>query len=236
MPSWWFPPRPASLSTRPPAFEDRVHAGRVLAEALRPRLRDWPEPAIVLGLPRGGVPVACEVARELGLPLDVMVVRKLGLPGQEELAMGAVASGGVRVLNPEVLPWVDGRSLEAVTARELRRVEERERLFRGDLPPLDLQGRCAILVDDGLATGATMRAAVQAVRALGAARVVVAVPVGAEESLSRLRGEADAVVCPLVPLDFAAVGAWYERFDQTEDDEVRAILAEERAPRPAEEA
>lgn len=234
MSSWWSPARP--VSTRPPALKDRVHGGRVLADALRPRLRDWPEPAIVLGLPRGGVPVAAEVARELSLPLDVMVVRKLGLPGQEELAMGAVASGGVRVLNPEVLPWIDGGALEAVTARERRRVEERERLFRGGLPPLQLEGRCVILVDDGLATGATMRAAVQAVRALGAARIVVAVPVGAEDSLSRLRSEADHVVCPLVPLDFSAVGAWYERFDQTEDDEVRAILAAHRSSSRPEQA
>ena len=224
--AWWSPPSPAGrVSTRPPAYQDRAQAGRVLADVVRPHLSGWPEPALVLGLPRGGVPVAAEVARALALPLDVLVVRKLGLPGQEELAMGAVASGGVRVLNPEVVAWVDDDVLEAATARQRAEVEARERAFRGGRPPLDLRGRCALLVDDGLATGATMRAAVQAARLLGAARVVVAVPVGAADTLRRLEREADAVLCPLVPRDFMAVGMWYEQFTQVEDAQVRALLA-----------
>lgn len=226
MSTWWSVPNwPGRQRTGPPAFVDRAQAGRVLADSVRDRLPAWPEPALVLGLPRGGVPVASEVARALGLPLDVLVVRKLGLPGQEELAMGAVASGGVRVLNPDVVHYAGPEALEAATARERRRVEERELLFRGDRGPLALTGRCALLVDDGLATGATMRAAVQAARLLGAARVVVAVPVGAAESLALLRREADEVICPLVPPSFTAVGSWYEAFPQTEDDEVRALLA-----------
>lgn len=205
-------------------YRDRRDAGERLAAALQGRI--GPEP-VVLGLPRGGVPVAAEVARALGVPLDVLVVRKLGLPHHPELAMGAIASGGARVLNPQVIAFSD------VTPEMLRRVEEREReelarreeLFRGDRPPLRVTDREVVLVDDGLATGATMEAAVAALRSRDPARVVVAVPVGSADAVDRLRREAELVVCPLVPEDFSAVGQWYEQFGQTGEDEVRRLLA-----------
>ena len=207
------------------AFQDRIDAGRRLARALAHYAgrRD----VTVLGLPRGGVPVAAEVARALRADLDVFVVRKLGVPGQEELAMGAIASGGVRVLNESVVDalHIDSASLERVAAQERRELERREQAYRGDRPPLDVRGRVAILVDDGLATGATMRAAVAAMKRLGPARVVVAVPVGASESVELLRREADEVVCPEIPEPFYGVGQWYDDFAQTSDEEVRALLA-----------
>ncbi len=207
------------------AFQDRIDAGRRLARALAHYAgrRD----VTVLGLPRGGVPVAAEVARALRADLDVFVVRKLGVPGQEELAMGAIASGGVRVLNESVVDalHIDSASLERVAAQERRELERREQAYRGDRPPLDVRGRVAILVDDGLATGSTMRAAVAAMKRLGPARVVVAVPVGASESVELLRREADEVVCPEIPEPFYGVGQWYDDFAQTSDEEVRALLA-----------
>ena len=179
----------------------------------------------MLGLPRGGVPVAWEVARRLGAPLDVFVVRKLGYPGHEELAMGAIASGGVRVLNPEVVAYgVSRDAIERVTAREQVELERRERLFRGDRPRLPVAGRVAILVDDGLATGSTMRAAIRAVRQQGASRIVVAVPVAARSTCAEIEQEADEVVCAATPHPFHAVGLWYEDFSQTTDDEVRELL------------
>lgn len=207
-------------------FRDRCDAGQALAARLG-RWRDAPD-AIVLGLPRGGVPVAFEIASALRLPLDVLVVRKLGVPWQPELAMGAIASGGAVVLNDEVLATVGGRDrveLEAVERRERTEVERREREFRRDRPPLDVQGRTAIVVDDGLATGATMEAAVRALRQIGAARVVVAVPVAAEESRARIERLADEVVCLETPAWFSAVGQWYEDFSQTPDAEVCELLA-----------
>jgi len=213
-------------------YEDRRQAGRVLGERLA-SFAGQPD-VVVLGLPRGGVPVAWEVARRLGAPLDVFVVRKLGFPGHEELAMGAIASGGVRVLNPEVVAQgVSREEIEAVTRDEQRELERRERLFRGDRPALPVAGKTVILVDDGLATGSTMRAAVRALRRKDARRIVVAVPVGARSTCAELEEEADEVVCAETPESFHAVGLWYEDFSQTTDDEVRELLG--RAGQPAEE-
>lgn len=211
-------------------YQDRRDAGRVLARALAKYRHD--ASAVVLALPRGGVPVAYEVAQALGLSLDVLVVRKLGLPAQPELAMGAVASGGALVLNDEVLRYLPPGSdaLERVRARELEELARRERVYRGERPPLDLRGRTGIVVDDGLATGATMAAALRAVRLLGAARVVAAVPVASQDAIDRVSQLADEVACPDVPAFFSAVGQWYEEFEQTTDDEVRELLAREARP------
>jgi predicted phosphoribosyltransferase len=204
-------------------YRDRREAGRVLAELLAP-LANQPD-VLVLGLPRGGVPVAWEVARRLGAALDVFVVRKLGFPGHEELAMGAIASGGVRVLNPEVVAYgVTRDEIERLAEREQRELERRERLFRGDRPPIRVVDRTVILVDDGLATGSTMRAAVRALRQQGAARIIVAVPVAARSTCAEMEDEADEVVCAATPEPFHAVGLWYEDFRQTTDDEVRELL------------
>lgn len=207
-------------------FRDRPEAGRALAAALmayrgRPELR-------ILALPRGGVPVGREVARALGAPLDVFLVRKLGLPGYEELAMGALASGGARVLNPEVLAayGVPEEALAAVTRREAEELARREALYRRGLPPLGVRGCTVILVDDGVATGATMKVALKALRGLGPASLVVAVPVGPPSTLAELEVLADAVVCLEAPEPFHAIGAFYDRFDQTSDGEVAAALAE----------
>lgn len=207
------------------AFADRVDAGRRLGAAVRDRLRGGP--ALVLGLPRGGVPVAVEVAAALGAPVDVLVVRKVGVPTQPELAMGAVAGGGVTVRNEDVLRLLPFAAplFESAAARERAEVERRERAFRGDRPPLAAEGRTVVLVDDGVATGATVRAAIAAARALGAARVVVAVPVASPEALALLEAEADEVVCLEAPRAFHAVGAWYADFPQLTDEEVRALLA-----------
>jgi len=205
-------------------FRNRREAGQALASLLL-RYRDDPT-AVVLGLPRGGVPVAHEVSRALHAPLDVFVVRKLGLPGHEEFAMGAIASGDVRVDNPDVLPLALPQDMvDAVVARERAELARREALYRGNRPPVALAGRTVILVDDGLATGASMRAAIAAVRLARPARVVVAVPVAAPETCRALQGEADEVVCARTPEPFMAVGAWYEDFAQTSDAEVHALLA-----------
>ncbi len=182
---------------------------------------------IVLGLPRGGVPVAYEVARRLRVPLDVFIVRKLGMPGFEELAAGAIASGGVRVLNEEVfraLPNAD-EIIELITEREKEELKRREDSYRGDRPAPELRDRVVILVDDGLATGATMHAAVKALRQRGAARIVVAVPVGPAETCREFEGEADEIICAIAPQFFHAVGQYYEDFAQTSDEEVRELLA-----------
>jgi putative phosphoribosyl transferase len=210
--------------SRGPRFADRSDAGRRLAE----RLTQYAgrDDVVVLGLPRGGVPVAFEVARSLGVPLDVFVVRKLGVPGHEELAMGAIASGGVRVLNADVLAatLVPPEAVEAVAARELERVESQERAYRGERQPIDVHGRVVILVDDGLATGATMRAAVAALRDRGAGRIVVAVPTAPIETCEALRREVDEILCALTPDPFMAVGLWYRDFAPVSDEQVRELL------------
>ncbi len=205
-------------------YRDRADAGRVLAGMLSAYANR--EDVLVLALPRGGVPVGYEVAQALRAPLDVFLVRKLGVPGQEELGMGALASGGVRVLNDAVLRSLDipPDVVEAVTARERNELERRERLYRDDLPPPNVRGRTVILVDDGLATGSTMRAAVTALRRQGPARIVVAVPAAAAATCNELRAEADEVVCPATPEPFYSVGAWYEDFAQTTDQQVHDLL------------
>jgi putative phosphoribosyl transferase len=205
-------------------FYDRADAGRQLAGQLA-AYADWAD-VIVLALPRGGVPVAFEVARALAAPLDVFLVRKLGLPGQEELAMGAIASGGVRVLNEEVVRGlqIPGEIIDAVAAKEEAELQRRERAYRGDRPPLNVEGRTVILIDDGLATGSTMRAAVAALRQQRPARIIVAVPVGAPETCEQMRSEADQAICAREPEPFHAVGLWYRDFSQTADAEVRELL------------
>lgn len=206
-------------------FADRADAGRQLARHLE-TYRNHPD-AIVLALPRGGVPVGYEVARELHLPLDVFLVRKLGVPGFEELAMGAIASGGARVVNQDVLAEVPSAQavLENVIAREAAELERREREYRDGRPPPDLRGRIAILVDDGLATGATMRAAVKALRGREVAKIIVAVPVGSPESCRELGQLVDEAICAEAPIWFHAVGQYYADFSQTTDEEVRELLA-----------
>ena len=212
-------------------FRDRHEAGRLLAEKLKAYAHRLE--VLVLALPRGGVPVAYEVARALGAPLDVFLVRKLGVPGHEELAMGAVATGGVRVLNEQIVRAlrIPDDVIDAVTMREQEELARRERLYRGDRPLPDVRGRTVILVDDGLATGATMHAAIAALRHQQPARIVVAVPTAAPETCQALRAEVDDVVCAITPEPFYSVGLWYEDFSQTTDDEVRDLLA--RAAQPA---
>jgi len=203
---------------------DRSAAGRALAEALQAYHRR--DDVVVLALPRGGVPVASEIADALGAPLDLMLVRKLGVPGYRELAMGAIASGGVQVMNEDVLAGsgVSAAAVEAVVEEERRELERRERAYRGDRPWPDLKGRCVILVDDGLATGATMRAAVDAARAQGPDCIVVAVPVAPPDTVRRLAPTVDEVVCLHQPEPFMAIGQWYLDFSQVTDEEVRRIL------------
>jgi predicted phosphoribosyltransferase len=206
-------------------FYDRTEAGRQLAQELSHYAgRD---DAIVLALPRGGVPVGFEVARRLGLPLDVFIVRKLGVPGHEELAMGAIASGGVRVINDDVIGALPEANLilDAVTEIEREELQRRELSYRGGRPGPQLQGRTVILIDDGLATGATMRAAVAALRQRGVAKIVVAVPVGAPSTCRALTREVDEIICAISPESFIGVGQYYEDFSQTTDDEVRNLLA-----------
>lgn len=204
-------------------FQDRRDAGQVLAKAVAelPDLKD----AVVIGLPRGGVPVAYEVARGCGLELDILVVRKLGVPGQEELAMGAIASGGTVVLNSNIVEatHVSKEELGAEVERAMREIERQEHAFREGREPLKIEGRIVILVDDGLATGATMRAAVGAVKEL-ARRVVVAVPVGARSTCAELSNEVERVICPVMPKSFGAVGRFYRDFEPTTDEEVKALL------------
>jgi len=215
------------------AFSNRAEAGRQLAEKLDKYAGR--KDVIVLGLPRGGVPVAYEVAKRLRAPLDVFIVRKLGVPGFEELAAGAIASGGVRVLNEEVMraiPYAE-EAIEAVTARETTELERRERIYREGRPPPELRDRIAILVDDGLATGATMRAAVKALRQSGAAKVVVAVPVGPLDTCLELEQLADETICLSTPPFFQAVGQYYEDFSQTSDEDVRELLARGAQQQPA---
>ena len=205
-------------------FRDRREAGRLLGAHLS-AYANLPD-VLVLALPRGGVPVAAEVARALGAPLDVFVVRKLGVPGHEEYALGAIATGGVRVLNEEVLQAlrIPDRVIDALAGREQEELARRERVYRGHRPPLDVRGRTVILVDDGLATGATMHAAIRALRQQQPARIVVAVPTAAPQTCDELKSEVDDVICATTPDPFYAVGLWYEDFSQTTDEEVRELL------------
>ena len=205
-------------------FRNRYQAGKVLAQELK-EYADRPD-VIVLALPRGGVPVAYEVATALHVPLEVFLVRKLGLPGHEELAMGAIASGGVRFLNDDVVAatGVPPALIEQVAAREQHELERREKAYRGDRPAPDLKNKTVILIDDGLATGASMHAAALAARSQGAREVVVAVPVAAEQTCHSLTAVADRVICAVTPPEFFAVGLWYDDFTQTDDNEVRELL------------
>jgi putative phosphoribosyl transferase len=206
-------------------FRDRSEAGRVLAEKLRHYAGR--EGVLVLALPRGGVPVAYEVAAALDAPLDVFLVRKLGLPGHQEFAMGAVAAGGAMILDQTVLDQlrISSEDVAQVVEREKAELARRERLYRDARPPPEVRDRTVILVDDGLATGATMRVAAAAVRRRAPQRLVIAVPVAAGETCQELRAEADEIVCARIPAPFYAVGAWYEDFRQTTDEEVRRLLA-----------
>ena len=213
-----------------PPFTDRFHAGRILAAELREYANR--DDVVVLALPRGGVPVGYEVARALDAPLDVFLVRKLGVPGHEELAMGAIASGNVRVVNEPVVRMlgISRQVIDAVAERERRELQRREREYRENRPPVQVEGKTAILVDDGLATGSTMRAAAEALRALGPKKIVIAVPVAAPETCDEFRHEVDEIVCALTPEPFQAVGLWYEDFSQTTDQEVRELLERANAP------
>ncbi len=216
-------------------FEDRRDAGRALAKKLSAYAND-PD-SIVLALPRGGVPVAYEVAKALNLPLDIFIVRKLGVPGHEEMAMGAIASGGTRVLNREVVSQIgiSREHIEVVADRELRELERRERAYRDGSPSPQIKGRRVILVDDGLATGASMRAAVQALRQLAPEEIVVAVPVAAPQTCDEFRDIVESIICAVTPEPFYAVGLWYRDFSQTTDEEVQALLADARALHPSHE-
>lgn len=211
-------------------IKDRITAGRALAKAMT-NYRDRQD-LLVLALPRGGVPVAYELAEALHAPLDLILVRKLGSPGQQELAMGAIASGGVRVLNEELVSYlhVSEETLEKVAAREQKELERRERAYRGDRPWPEITGKCVILVDDGVATGATMRVAIKALRKQNPKEVVVAVPVAPPGTIEVLRREADDVVCLAMPEPFTAIGLWYVNFSQVSDEEVTEQL--ERAWKP----
>lgn len=208
------------------SFEDRYAAGRLLAAALRAYAGR--NDLVVLALPRGGVPVGYEVAKALGAELDVLIVRKLGLPYHPELAMGAIASGGAIDLNPDVIAMsgVTQGDIEGVLAQEYRELERREALYRGARPPAQIEGRTVIVVDDGIATGASMRAALKALRTRKPAKIIVAVPVAPIDTRERLQDVADEFVCVLSPADFQAVGQFYRNFGQTSDDEVRTLLAQ----------
>jgi putative phosphoribosyl transferase len=213
-------------------FRDRVDAGRQLAAALR---RYASGDVLVLALPRGGVPVAYEVAAELGVPLDVLVVRKLGTPGQPELAMGAIASGGVRVLNPTVVNalGLSKTTIERITQEEQQEIERRERLYRGDRPPFPVENRTIIVIDDGVATGSTIRAALHCLREQKPRRLIAAFPVGAAETVDELQKEADEVICLETPEPFYAIGIWYRDFPQLSDEEVRSLLERGTASLPS---
>lgn len=205
-------------------FDDRFHAGQFLARELKHHAGN--PNVVVLALPRGGVPVAFEIARAIEAPLDIFVVRKIGAPGYEELAMGAIATGGVRVFNEEVIQHlgVSESWIEAAIREQEEELRRREDVYRGDRPPLQIRDRTVILVDDGLATGASMRAAVRALRLREPAAITVAVPIGSRDTCDQFRSEVEEVVCGRTPEPFHAVGAWYRNFTQTTDEEVRELL------------
>jgi predicted phosphoribosyltransferase len=217
----------------PRYFRDRREAGRLLAEQLRPYAHR--QDVIVLALPRGGVPVAYEVATALGAPLDVFLVRKLGVPGYEELAMGAVATGGVRVVNDEVVRGlrIPDYVIDAVSVWEQQELARRERAYRGERPEPNVRDRTVILVDDGLATGATMLAAIKTLRQQQPAQIVVAVPTASPRTCEEMRAVANDVICAITPEPFYSVGLWYEDFSQTTDEEVRELLARSTSEVPA---
>lgn len=207
-------------------FKDRREAGKMLAQRLSAYIGRLD--VIVFALPRGGVPVAYEVALALNAPLDVLIVRKLGLPGQEELALGAIASGGIHILNEDIIRAlaVPEEAINVVARKEFQELQRREQMYRGDRPASDVRDRTAILIDDGLATGASMRAAVAGLRAQQPARIVIAVPVAAPETCSAFEFEVDEIVCLMTPEPFLGVGRWYADFRQTTDEEVRTFLEE----------
>jgi putative phosphoribosyl transferase len=219
----------------PLPYKNRTEAACQLADLLQP-YADRPD-VLIMALPRGGVPIAYEVAKALNASLDLMLVRKLGVPGHEELAMGAVAIGGTRVLNDEVIrgPAISDATIERVTIAKRQELQGRERAYRGKRPAPTIQGRCIILIDDGLATGATMRAAVVAVRQLQPVEIVVAVPVAPPDAIATLREEADAVVCPATPEPFIGISCWYEDFEQVTDEEVHQLLERAWRHRPPQE-
>jgi putative phosphoribosyl transferase len=206
-------------------FKNRIEAGRLLAEELKSYANRTD--VLVLALPRGGLPVAFEVAQALGAPLDLMLVRKLGVPRQEELAMGAIAAGGTKVLNQDLVKSlnISDAALEAVISKEKRELERREHTYRGDRPVPEVGNRCVILIDDGLATGATMKAAVLALRQQQPAQIIIGVPVAPPDTAEELRKEADEIICLATPEPFYAIGTWYVDFSQTSDEEVRTLLA-----------
>jgi putative phosphoribosyl transferase len=206
-------------------FKNRIEAGRLLAEELKSYANRTD--VLILALPRGGLPVAFEVAQALSAPLDLMLVRKLGVPGQEELAMGAIATGGIKVLSQELVKSLDisDAALEAVISKEKRELERREHTYRGDRPVPEVGNRCVILIDDGLATGATMKAAVLALRQQQPAQIIIGVPVAPPDTVEELRKEADEIICLATPEPFYAIGTWYVDFSQTSDEEVRTLLA-----------
>jgi putative phosphoribosyl transferase len=206
-------------------LRNRTEAGQMLASLLTD-YANRPD-VLVLGLPRGGVPVAFEVAKALNVPLDICLVRKLGVPGHKELAMGAIASGGVRILNYDVVSWlgISSKTIDEVAAREQRELERRDRVYRGDRPQPDVSDRTIILVDDGIATGSTIRAAIVILQQQQPEQIVVAVPVAPAQTCKELKSEVDKVVCLMTPEPFYAIGLWYENFEQTTDEEVRELLA-----------
>jgi putative phosphoribosyl transferase len=208
-----------------PRFRDRVEAGQLLGREVARRLGKRND-IIVLGLPRGGVPVAYRVAQAVDAPMDVFIVRKLGVPGHEELAMGAIASGGVRVLNRDVLAYasISQKTIDEAAAREQQELQRREKSYRGTRPPLDVRGKTVVIVDDGLATGSTMRAAVAALRKMEPRAIVVAVPVAAQQTCEEISREVDEMICLRTPEPFQAVGLWYDDFSQTTDAEVHDLL------------
>jgi predicted phosphoribosyltransferase len=213
-------------------FRDRTEAGKYLATKLL-SYKDRQD-VLVLALPRGGVPVAFEVAQELRVPLDIFLVRKLGVPGHEELAMGAISAGGVRVLNEDTVDYlrIPEHIIDAIAARELKELKRRELAYRGSRPEPDVKGKTVILIDDGLATGSTIRAAAQALRKQQPARIVVAVPVSAPETCDEYRIGVDEIICAVTPEPFLGVGMWYLDFSQTTDDEVRDLLERARGEKP----